>query len=263
MAMQMPAVMESSRSRPGPATGGNVLVVVENAALRATIVAHLQRVGHIALPVADATEACRLIHEMRPDAVLLDHDTPSAADPELRALLCDGPERERIPLALLGADARTVPPALAHRLFIAKPYRPRDLAEQLDQLLQSEATRGRDTLPPAGHVRVGLLELDFARRAVTVLGRHPARWVDLAPAELRLLRFLMEQPDRTLSRADIVHGVWGPGVTVDERTVDQWVRRLREALVPIQADVLVKTVRGLGYRIETSVLPADEPALGR
>lgn len=233
----------------------DVLVVVEDATLRELIAAHLRHHGHIVLPVAGAGDACRLIAQVRPDAVLLDADTDSARDAGLATMLAgEGDGDPGIPLVLLQSAGADIPPALAPSLCVDKPYRPQALADEVHRLLQAQLPAARVPLPNAGRVEVGLLTLDFERRAVRVVGREPARWAELAPTELRLLHQLMLAPERTHSRAELVDAVWGAGSGVDTRTVDQYVRRLREALEPLQADAAVHTVRGVGYRLDLAVL---------
>ncbi|MGR6775953.1 winged helix-turn-helix domain-containing protein [Sphaerotilus sulfidivorans] len=72
--------------------------------------------------------------------------------------------------------------------------------------------------------------------------------LDLSPVELRLLRCLVEQPGRVLTREMLRSQVWGEGAAVDLRTVDQNIRRLRRELGEADAGELIRTVRGIGYR---------------
>ena len=68
-------------------------------------------------------------------------------------------------------------------------------------------------------------------------------------AEFRLLRYLVGHPERVFSRGQLLDGVWGDHVFIEERTVDVHVLRLRKALAAVGAQGLVQTVRGLGYRL--------------
>ena len=76
--------------------------------------------------------------------------------------------------------------------------------------------------------------------------------ISLSPTEFKLLHYLMQNPDRVLSRARLLDKVWGDHVYIEERTVDVHVRRLRVALQATGHYRLIETVRGGGYR----VLPA-------
>ncbi len=69
--------------------------------------------------------------------------------------------------------------------------------------------------------------------------------------EFKLLSFLVGHPERVFSRAQLLDSVWGDHVFIEERTVDVHVLRLRKALAPANAQHVVQTVRGLGYRLST------------
>jgi two-component system phosphate regulon response regulator PhoB len=75
------------------------------------------------------------------------------------------------------------------------------------------------------------------------------REVKIGPTEFRLLHFFMTHTERVHSRAQLLDRVWGDHVFIEERTVDVHVKRLREALGPVNASMLIETVRGAGYRM--------------
>ena len=81
---------------------------------------------------------------------------------------------------------------------------------------------------------VGGLRLDPATRRVTRAIDGEAARSKLGPTEFRLLHFLMTHPERVHSRAQLLDRVWGDHVFIEERTVDVHVKRLREALAPVQ-----------------------------
>ena len=75
--------------------------------------------------------------------------------------------------------------------------------------------------------------------------------INLGPTEYRLLKFLMENPERVYTRTQLLDSVWGQNVYVEERTVDVHVRRLRKVLEESGVDRYVQTVRGSGYRFSS------------
>jgi two-component system phosphate regulon response regulator PhoB len=93
----------------------------------------------------------------------------------------------------------------------------------------------------------GPLEIDPARHEVTAGGKV----IKVGLTEFRLLSFLVGHPERVFSRAQLLDNVWGDHVFIEERTVDVHVLRLRKALAPVNAQNLVQTVRGIGYRLST------------
>jgi two-component system phosphate regulon response regulator PhoB len=98
----------------------------------------------------------------------------------------------------------------------------------------------------ADRLAAGDIELDRTGHRV----RRGGSELHLGPTEFRLLEFLMLSPGRVFSREQLLDGVWGHDVYIDERTVDVHVGRLRKALNgPRQADP-IRTVRGSGYAFD-------------
>src|SRR6266581_915608 len=95
-------------------------------------------------------------------------------------------------------------------------------------------------------LQIGDLELDRDRRRVSRAGRD----VHLGPTEFRLLEHLMQSAGRVFSRGQLLDGVWGRDVYIDERTVDVHVGRLRRALNRGGAPDPIRTVRGGGYAFD-------------
>ena len=92
----------------------------------------------------------------------------------------------------------------------------------------------------------GDLEVDREKKRVSRSGRP----IDLGPTEYRLLEFLMERPGRVFSREQLLDGVWGSEIYIDERTVDVHVGRLRKAINRGQESDPIRTVRGAGYSFD-------------
>jgi two-component system phosphate regulon response regulator PhoB len=124
--------------------------------------------------------------------------------------------------------------------YITKPFSTRELISRVNALLRraesfddaSEILQaGEITLNPASH------ELMIRGEAVTP-----------GPTEYRLLKFLMQHPDRVYTRGQLLDYVWGEDVYIEERTVDVHVLRLRKLLKKFGVDKMLQTVRGSGYR---------------
>jgi two-component system phosphate regulon response regulator PhoB len=98
----------------------------------------------------------------------------------------------------------------------------------------------------ASVLAIGDIELDRDKRRVTRSGRA----VDLGPTEYRLLEFLMERAGRVFSREQLLDGVWGSDIYIDERTVDVHIGRLRKAISRGQEEDPIRTVRGAGYSLD-------------
>ena len=118
---------------------------------------------------------------------------------------------------------------------------PIDRNSVLDRVMALQAGCGQ----PRAAERLELGELTIDAAALQ------ARWngaaLDLRPNEFRLLRFFAQNPDRVLTRADLIEALGKQDPPIDERTVDVWIGRLRKALRAAGAGERVRTVRSLGY----------------
>ena len=125
--------------------------------------------------------------------------------------------------------------------YITKPFSPRELISRIKALLRRVAPAADEVLT------AGNLKIDSAGHRVYSEDKE----ISLGPTEYRLLKFLMEHPERVYSRAQLLDFVWGQNVYVEERTVDVHIRRLRKALGETGAAEYVQTVRGAGYRFSS------------
>ena len=128
--------------------------------------------------------------------------------------------------------------------YLTKPFSPKELLARIRAVLRRKAPEALDSA-----VEVAGLRLDPATRRVARRIGDDTREVKVGPTEFRLLHFLMTHPERVHSRAQLLDRVWGDHVFIEERTVDVHVKRLREALAPVQCSTLIETVRGAGYRL--------------
>ena len=123
--------------------------------------------------------------------------------------------------------------------------------EAIDELLaRVQAVQRRSSAPRDGDTDLrgfNGLSLDLRSLRVTAGGRP----VHLGPIEFKLLNLFVSHPDRVLTRSQIVDRVWRINAHVDERTVDVWVGRLRRALTAHGAPDPLRTVRSLGYVLDS------------
>ena len=145
-------------------------------------------------------------------------------------LTARGEESERVRGLATGADD-----------YVVKPFSVPELSARVRALLRRAIPeRVADVLSSA-------TSSSTARRSGC---RATAAMIDLGPTEYRLLEFLMERPGRVFSREQLLDGVWGSDVYIDERTVDVHVGRLRKALNRGHDRDPIRTVRGSGYALD-------------
>ncbi len=97
-------------------------------------------------------------------------------------------------------------------------------------------------------ISVGDIALDPTAHRVSRRGQT----MKIGPTEFRLLRHLMEHPNRVFSRGQLLDAVWGSGSDIELRTVDVHIRRLRQAISLPGASDPIRTVRSAGYSFEGS-----------
>jgi two-component system, OmpR family, phosphate regulon response regulator PhoB len=122
---------------------------------------------------------------------------------------------------------------------------PLDRTSVLDRVLAIDPQVRRRHAPH--RFEVGDLTIDMLAQQARWAGKP----VVLPPNEFRLLRFLAENPDRVLTRAELIAGLGKQDPPLDARTVDVWIGRLRRALSAAGAGNPLRTVRSLGYVFDT------------
>jgi two-component system, OmpR family, response regulator len=127
--------------------------------------------------------------------------------------------------------------------YLTKPFDLSELIARVHALIRRAELRHKDAT-----LKVGTLALDPLSRRVT----QNARVVDLSPREFALLEFLMRNANRTVSRSRIAEAVWNYKFDPETNVVDVYVNYLRKKLSFAGQSPPIRTVRGIGYRLEAS-----------
>ena len=222
-----------------------ILIVEDEEALTLLLRYNLEAEGYDVETVARGDEADLRLREAAPDLVILDWMLPGVSGIELCRRLRSRPETRHLPIIMLTArgeeSERVRGLATGADDYIVKPFSVPELSARVHALLRrSSPQRVADVLS------FGEIEVDREKKRVSRAGRA----VDLGPTEYRLLEFLMERPGRVFSREQLLDGVWGSDMYIDERTVDVHVGRLRKALNRGHANDPIRTVRGTGYALD-------------
>jgi two-component system alkaline phosphatase synthesis response regulator PhoP len=220
-----------------------ILVVEDEPQIAALVRDYLQHAGFAVLLAADGETGLSLARSRRPDAVVLDLGLPIVDGLDVvRALRRDstvpiviltarGDETDRVTGLELGADD-----------YVVKPFSPKELVARVRAVLRRVEAAAR----PAERFVAGDLELDLARRRVTVGGRA----VQLTPTEFELLATLAREPGRVFTRGQLLDAVHGFSLESYERAIDGHVKNLRRKLeTDAAATRHVRTVHGVGYAL--------------
>ncbi len=197
-------------------------------------------------------EALRSVAEEIPALVILDLNLPVVGGFEVCRILRSRPATAHVRIIMLTARAaesdRVSGLEVGADDYITKPFSPRELAARVKAVLR----RAPQLAPDVSAIYRGRhLVADFEAVAVSVDGA-PVR---LTRRELDLLKYLVQNRNRVLSRDRLLERVWGYDRSVETRSIDVHVGRLRSKLGP--AGEQIETLVGLGYRFVDSVPPED------
>ena len=206
----------------------------------------LERGGDLQAEVVGSGDAAlKVVTERTPDLIILDLNLPVLSGIEVCRILRGRPNTARVPIIMLTARAgeadRVVGLDLGADDYITKPFSPRELAARVRAVLRRGRGDGIAEAAPLVYRGRHLLA-DFDAVAVSVDGAE----VRLTRREFELLRYLVENRNRVLSRDRLLERVWGYDRLVETRSVDVHVGRLRAKLG--SAGRQIETVVGLGYR---------------
>ncbi|WMT87623.1 phosphate regulon transcriptional regulator PhoB [Pelagibacterium sp. 26DY04] len=222
-----------------------VLVVEDEADLVELLRYNLEAENFTVSTAEDSEEAMLRIAENTPDIVLLDWMLPGTSGIEICRRIRARTDTARIPIIMLTArgeeEERVRGLATGADDYVVKPFSLPELMARINALLR----RSNPQLI-AAVLKAGDIELDRTTHRV----RRSGKEVHLGPTEYRLLEYLMGNPGRVYSREQLLDGVWGTDVYVDERTVDVHVGRLRKAINKGRAKDPIRTVRGAGYAFD-------------
>ncbi|MFS8571168.1 MAG: response regulator transcription factor, partial [Thermaerobacter sp.] len=197
--------------------------------------------GYEVHEAAGGEEALAVLETVRVDLVVLDLMMPGMDGWTLcRELRSHGD----VPILMLTARGETTDKVRGLELgaddYLVKPFDPQELVARVRALLR------RYRIATSQVVEVGDLSLDRK----TYRCRLGDREIALPPKEFELLFTLASYPGRTFTRDQLIEAIWGYDYEGDERTVDVHIRRLRARFERPGSPFVIRTVRGLGYRLE-------------
>ncbi len=219
-----------------------ILVVEDEEPLALLLRYNLEAEGYFVSVARRGEEAELSVAETPPDLIILDWMLPGLSGLELCRRWRSGRATRGIPIIILTARGEE-----ADRIrglttgaddYVVKPFSVPELMARIKAILRRASPERI-----ASVLAVGDMQLDREAHRVT----RNTREVRLGPTEFRLLEFLMQSPGRVFSRTQLLDGVWGHDVYVDERTVDVHIGRLRKAINRGRDKDPIRTVRGSGY----------------
>ncbi len=219
---------------------GTIVVVDDEPNIADLVDLYLAREGFRVLKTGTGEGGLQAVRDHRPRLVVLDVGLPDVDGLEVCKRLR---ATSQIPVIFLTARDSEVDRVVGLELggddYLTKPFSPAELVARVKAVL-----RRVDGGPASEVMQSGDVAIDAGRREVRIAGDP----VEFTTKEFDLLRYLAERPGLALSRQQILDGVWGYDWYGDARTVDVHIAQVRKKLGDA---VQIKTVRGVGYRLES------------
>jgi two-component system OmpR family response regulator len=220
-----------------------VLVVDDEPNIRDLLSASLRFQGHQVLTAANGNEAINKIVDSQPDVVLLDVMLPDISGfgvtKKIRSLGID------VPILFLTARDDTEDKVTGLTVggddYVTKPFSLDEIIARINAIMRRT---GKDQTKSV--ISVGELTINEEAHEVTIKGEL----VDLSPTEYQLLRYLATNPNRVLTKAQILDHVWEYDFNGEMGIVESYVSYLRKKLDPISTEPLIVTKRGVGYMLK-------------
>lgn len=179
-----------------------------------------------------------------PDLVLLDLMLPDMDGLEICRALRSNKKTSQIPLIIVSAKGEELDKVLGLELgaddYITKPFSTRELVARIKANLR----RSKKLRPEPENLNLGMLTLNPTGFEAFVEGKK----VELTTTEFQILLILAENPGRVFSREEIINKLWKGEKIILDRTIDVHIKKLRDKLG--KAAYLIKSIRGIGYKIE-------------
>jgi two-component system OmpR family response regulator len=237
-----------SNAQDTTASTQRILVVDDENSISELIATSLKFVGFDVRTAATGAQALQIAEEFKPHALILDVMLPDQNGFEVcRQLRSEG---HNVGVLFLTAkdsvEDKIAGLTIGGDDYVTKPFSLEELVARLRALLRR--TGATEVLPDEEKIRFADLELDEATHEV----RRAGNLIDLSPTEFLLLRYLMINANRVVSKAQILDHVWQYDFRGDMGIVETYVSYLRKK-IDVYEPALIHTVRGVGYRLR---LPA-------
>ena len=231
-----------------------ILVVDDDAQIARLVRTYLEKSGFAVLTAANGEDALHLIRSEKPDLVVLDLMLPDRDGWEITRIVRRDEALKALPIIMLTARVedtdRIVGLELGADDYLAKPCSPRELLARVRAVLRrGEDARGPGPLRGKAYYFLGFT-LDGVRRqlrapdGVTIL---------LTAGEFSLLSVFLDNPQRILSRDELIERARGTEADVFDRAIDVQISRLRRKVQDCASGEVIKTYRGAGYLFDAKV----------
>ena len=220
-----------------------ILIVEDDKGISDFVIPELEHEGYETSLAVTGREALDKFENEKPDLILLDIMLPELNGLEvLRRIRANS----TVPVILETARGETIDKINGLNLgaddYIPKPFEIEELLARINALFR-RIEFGKSKLT---NVRYKSLELNVDRMSMSIEDKPE---VQLSKTEFLLIKVLVENQGKVMTRQQIIDEIWGKNHFIDENTVDVYVGYLRSKIADCTKDVYIKTVRGAGYMV--------------
>ena len=221
-----------------------ILIVEDDKNIADLLRLYLEKEGMTCHVAGDGLEGLEKFHAVQPDLVMLDIMLPSMDGWSVCRKIR---ETSKIPIIMLTAKGELEDKVSGLEMgaddYITKPFAIEELLARIRAALRKRPAQAAE--PPRSLLTAGPLTMDTDRHEVSVNGEG----VELTRREFDLLRYLLENKERVISRESLLDHVWGFDFVGETNAVDVYIRFLRAKIDEHFGIKLIHTVRGVGYVI--------------
>jgi len=227
----------------------NILLVEDEESFVDALTIGLDREGFDVAIARDGQQAMALFTKEAFDIVLLDLMLPKMSGLDVCRQIRAASE---VPIIIVSAKSEEVDMVLMLELgaddYVTKPYRLRELVARIRAVLRRRETH-EDVVTDDDEIQLGPIRMDIDARRCFVNGEE----IKLRKKEFALLRILLENPGRVLTREVLIDRIWGNDYVGDTKTLDVHIKRIRNLIEENPKNPEhITTVRGVGYRYEAT-----------
>jgi len=225
-----------------------ILIVEDESSFSEALAFLLGKEGFEVSVAEDGRAALNMFSKEGADLILLDLMIPEISGVDVCRTIRT---TSQVPIIMLTAKDAEIDKVVGLELgaddYVTKPYSSRELIARINAVLR-RGISDSDLNIDLEVISVGPIRLDTARHQASINGNPIA----LPLKEFELLEFLMRNSGRVLTRSQLIDRVWGGDYFGDTKTLDVHIKRLRAKIEVDPANpVLIQTIRGLGYKLES------------
>ena len=219
-----------------------VLIVEDDPNICDLIQLYMDKEGYNSILSFDGEKGLAKFYDENPDFVLLDIMLPEMDGWEVCKMI--RLENKQVPIIMLTGKGESYDKIRGLELgaddYIVKPFDPNELVARMKAVLR----RSRRNEERKENIRLGSLHIDVSQFKLFINDHD----ISLPKKELELIYFLASYPNQVFTREQLLDQIWGGSFEGDPRTVDVHIKRLREKIK--ENDITIRTIRGIGYKLE-------------